>query len=353
MIKLNDRQNKILGFIRKNKSAKNKEILDFISRTDEKVTRLTVVRDLNKLLKVNLVSKKGEGRNVYYEEKEKTPLLFYFDTEKYFKLPPDEREVKSETFNFKVFDYFSKDIFSKEELEKLGKLNDLYRNRVKKLSSTILKKEFERLTIELSWKSSQIEGNTYSLIDTEILIKERKEAKGHSKEEAIMILNHKDALDYILDKCSDFEKITLAKIENVHKIIVKGLGVKENLRKRAVGITGTKFKPLDNEFQIREALEKMIAKINQNNFSPLARSLAIILLVSYIQPFEDGNKRTARLLGNAVLQANNYCPLSYRSIDESDYKKATLLFYEQNSARFFKELFVEQFKFAVNNYFLI
>jgi len=353
MIKLNERQNKILGFIQKNKYSKNKEIFDYILKTDEKVTRVTVIRDLNKLLKKGLISKKGKGRSVSYSEKEKSPLLSYFDVKKYFKLPPDEREVRFKTFNFKVFDYFSKDIFSKEELTKLGGLNDMYRGRIKKLSPTILKKELERLTIELSWKSSRIEGNTYSLIDTEILIKEKKEAKGHSKEEAIMILNHKKTLDYILDKRSDFKKLTLAKIENVHKMIVKGLGVKENLRKRAVGITGTRFKPLDNEFQIREALEKMIAKLNHSSLSPIVKSLAIILLISYIQPFEDGNKRTARLLGNAVLLADNYCPLSYRSIDEGDYKKATLLFYEQNSARFFKELFVEQFKFAVNNYFLV
>jgi len=77
----------------------------------------------------------------------------------------------------------------------------------------------------------------------------------------------------------------------------------------------------------------------------------MISLISYIQPFEDGNKRTARLAGNAILLANNVCPLSFRSIEESDYKKATLLFYEQNNARFLKELFISQFKFSINNYF--
>jgi Fic family protein len=74
-------------------------------------------------------------------------------------------------------------------------------------------------------------------------------------------------------------------------------------------------------------------------------------MIFYIQPFEDGNKRTARIIANAVLLANNVCPISYRSVDETDYKKAAVLFYEQNSARFFKQLFVEQFKFAVDNYF--
>lgn len=352
MIKLNDRQNKILGLIRKNESSGNKEILDFISKKEEKVTRLTIVRDLNKLIGYKLITRIGSGRNATYRTVEENSLLSYFDVEKYFQLPPDEREIKLKTFNFEVFDSFSKNIFVPTELKKLEELNKDYQKRIKRLSPTILKKEFERLTIELSWKSSRIEGNTYSLIDTEILIKEKKEAEGHSKEEAIMILNHKRALDYILDKKSDFQKISLAKIENIHKLIVVGMGVKENLRRRAVGITGTTFRPLDNEFQIREAVEKMIAIANSNKIHPLAKSLAAILLASYIQPFEDGNKRTARILGNAVLLANNYCPLSYRSIDESDYKKATLLFYEQGSARFFKELFTKQFQFAVKNYFL-
>jgi len=84
---------------------------------------------------------------------------------------------------------------------------------------------------------------------------------------------------------------------------------------------------------------------------PFSKAIFTTLMISYIQPFEDGNKRASRLLGNAILLANNACPLSYRSINEADYKKAVIIFYEQNSARFFKELFVEQFKFAVGNYF--
>ena len=74
-------------------------------------------------------------------------------------------------------------------------------------------------------------------------------------------------------------------------------------------------------------------------------------MISYIQPFEDGNKRTGRILANSILFAYNYCPLSYRSINETDYKKAIIIFYENNSLDYFKQLFVNQFKFAVNKYF--
>lgn len=353
MIKLNERQEKILGYIRKHKAATNKELVDYMSRLGEKVTRLTIVRDLDRLLKFKLISKMGSGRNVSYKEKIESPALSYFDAEKYFKLSPDERELKYEKFNFDVFGYFEKNIFSETEVGRLEKLNQEYQRRTKKMSASVLKKEFERLTIELSWKSSQIEGNTYSLIDTEILIKEHKEAKGHPKEEAVMILNHKQAIDYIFSRKGEFKSLNFAKIENIHSLLVKSLSAEKGIRKRLVGITGTKYRPLDNQHQIREAVEKMCRVINSGKVQPLAKALASILLISYIQPFEDGNKRTARLIGNAVLFAHGFCPLSYRSIDEAEYKKAILLFYEQNSARYFKELFAEQFRFAVKNYFLV
>ena len=348
-IKLNKRQSAIFEFIKTSKEAGNKEIKKYLEKSFDSASRITVIRDINFLLKNGFIVKKGGGRAVYYKESITSAILDYFDVEEYFKKGPDERKVAFEYFNFEIFSRL-KDIFTKKELENLKMLNNDYNKRVKKLSPTILKKEVERLTIELSWKSSQIEGNTYSLIDTEILIKEHKEAEGHKKAEAIMILNHKRALDYILDKKSDFKKISLRKIENIQRLLVDNLGIVKEIRKKPVGIVGTKYKPLDNEYQIKETLEKTIKIIN-NFKEPFSKALTAILMISYIQPFEDGNKRTARILGDALLLACDACPLSFRSVNEADYKKAVILFYEQNSARFFKELFIQQFEFAVNNYF--
>lgn len=350
MQKLTNRQSKILEFIKKTGDAGNKEILEELKKIETSISRVTAIRDLNILLEKNFLKKEGRGRNVKYKEKIKTPLLAYFDPEEYFKKGPDQRELLFERFNFDIFKNLT-DIFTKEELSELKKKNSLYQKRIKKLTPAILKKEFERLTIELSWKSSQIEGNTYTLIDTEILIKEHREAKGHSREEAIMILNHKNALDYILNKKNNFKKITLRQIENIHSLIINNLNVEKGLRKKIVGITGTKYRPLDNQHQIKEAMEKL-AKIINKTKEPFTKSLLAMIMISYIQPFEDGNKRTSRLLGNALLLAYDICPLSFRSIDEAEYKKAVILFYEQNSARYFKELFIEQFNFAVENYFV-
>ena len=142
----------------------------------------------------------------------------------------------------------------------------------------------------------------------------------------------------------------LKKLEELHALLIRDLGVDKGLRKSPVGIVGTNYKPLSNQLQIKEAVDKLINTINGTE-NIIEKALITVLMISYIQPFEDGNKRTGRILANAILFANDYCPLSYRSINESDYKKAVIIFYENNSLDYFKKLFVEQFKFAVEKYF--
>jgi Fic family protein len=182
------------------------------------------------------------------------------------------------------------------------------------------------------------------------LIKEHKTTDGKTAEEAKMILNHKEVFDFVLNNKQYFTTISRIKIEEIHKILTKEIGITANIRKTPVGITGSDYKPLDNQFQIEEALEQMIILINvKNNF--FEKSFLLLLLISYIQAFEDGNKRTARMTANSVLIANNSCPLSYKTIEEIDYKKATLLFYEQNNLSEMKKIFINQYSEAVHDYF--
>ena len=208
----------------------------------------------------------------------------------------------------------------------------------------------ERLGIDLSWKSSQIEGNTYSLLETERLLRESKTADGKTKEEAVMLLNHKDALRFILDNPDYLQLLTVSHIEDIHQLLTKELSVDRGIRHRRVGITGTNYHPLDNEFQIREAMRDSCNLINSRE-SIFEKALLTLVLLSYIQAFSDGNKRTARITSNAILIANGYCPLSFRSVDSIDYKKAMLIFYEQNNLYAFKQIFIDQFEFAVREYF--
>ena len=118
-----------------------------------------------------------------------------------------------------------------------------------------------------------------------------------------------------------------------------------------MGITGTKYLPLDNKWQIEEALNELIVQTKKNKSVP-EKSLIFLAVIAYLQPFTDGNKRTSRMISNAILLANGYYPLSYRSVDEVEYKKALILFYEQNNLYHLKRIFLEQQRFAIENYFL-
>ncbi len=85
--------------------------------------------------------------------------------------------------------------------------------------------------------------------------------------------------------------------------------------------------------------------------NPVEKALVAVVMISYIQPFEDGNKSVARMLGNAILIANNLTPVSFVGVDNIEYKKAVILFYEQNSIQYLKKLFIEQYELAINKYF--
>lgn len=342
---LSARQHAILQFVSIHGEATNRDLLAAVSDT----SRASLVRDLRELLTRGVVKKTGKGRSVTYQPNYRNPLVRYVDPTHYFSVGPDERQGVKQRFDFDVFAYAG-DILEHDDLARLNDTQQDYEKRLKKIPIAILRREQERHTIEFSWKSSQIEGNTYDLIETETLIKEAQEAVGHPREEATMILNQKKALDYITEYQGTFRTPSLHQIRSIHAIATKELGVKSGFRARPVGITGTRYQPLDNEHQIQEAMDALVRSLKKIK-DPFSRALAAILMISYIQPFEDGNKRTGRLVGNAILSSERCYMLSYRSVDARKYKEALLLFYEQNSAVMFKDLFVEQVLFARDNYF--
>ncbi|MFH1565578.1 MAG: Fic family protein [bacterium] len=345
---LNIRQKQILELINKGGGISRLEVVETLPK-QYRASVPTISRDLNLLLKSKLVAVSGKGPNTKYFPIDNNLLLRYVDIEEYFLIDPDKRENINTKFNNKIFGDLSC-IFSALEIRDINKENKSFSERSKSLSKDIYLKELERFVIEFSWKSSKIEGNTYSLLDTEALIKQKMEALGHSKEEAVMILNHKSAFETIMENIKDFRKISFSQITQLHNILVKDLNVETGIRSQAVGITGTKYVPLDNKWQIKEAIETLIATINKSKY-PLEKALLAITMISYIQPFADGNKRTARMLANAILVAHDFYPLSYRSVDESYYKKALIIFYEQNSLYPLKEIIKDQYLFAINTYF--
>ncbi len=342
------RESEIINFIKTNGESSSKKIFDNLPLH---ISYATLKRVLTKLLSEASIESIGKGRGTKYIISSTYKLLESIDLDKYYEKEIDDREI-NESFNLEIITETLKkhSVFTKSELEKLINLQKDYKTNIEQLSKTEYKKELDRLAIDLSWKSSQIEGNTYSLLETERLIKEKETASGKTKEEAIMLLNHKDALDFIIENLDYLHPLSVAKIEDIHSILLKELAVERNLRRRRVGISGTNYRPLDNEFQILEALKSTCDLINSKE-SIFEKALLALVLISYIQPFMDGNKRTARIVSNAILMNDNYCPLSFRTVDSIDYKKAMLLFYEQNNISRFKEIFITQFEFAVKTYF--
>lgn len=324
------------------------EIHKAIIKNKENLALVTVKRLLSQMLKADLLIMVGSGRSTKYSISIKGRVLANIKAQEYCAVEPDKRAGLS-NYNFDLLPKMPADIFSAEELEQLKTATTGYHERIKGLSATLAKKELERLIIELSWKSSKIEGNTYTLLDTEKLILENKKAPGHTQAEAQMILNHKEAFNYVRQYADQFKTLTRKNLEELHSLLVKDLNVQLGLRQKPVGVLGSIYRPLDNGQQIAEAVEALSQAVARMS-NPYAKALIAILGLSYIQPFEDGNKRTSRLLANALLLAYDCAPLSYRSVDENQYREAILVFYELNSLVPFKEIFIAQYEFAAKNY---
>jgi len=343
------RQQKIIEYLVQNGQGKSMDIHNYLA-ADEDLALITVKRELSSMVQQGLLAIKKAGAATSYTVTTYGRLLQAVDPQQYCQIEPDQRRGNT-SYNFNLFSEINFQLFNPQEYQRLEQATAIYRQRAAKVSPAINHKELERFMIELSWKSSKIEGNTYTLLNTERLLKYGLEAPHHNKEEAIMIINHKEAFQFIMDHQEIFLTLTRANLEKLHQILMKDLAVNNDLRAMGVGITGSRYRPLDNKYQIAEALEDLSLAISRLK-TGYDKALLALAGISYIQPFEDGNKRTGRLMANALLLAHNLAPLSYRSVSEEEYKEATLVFDELNSLVPLKKIFIGQYEFAANNYTL-
>lgn len=345
---IHSREQKIINILLEKSPLQSSDIHEMIVKSGEEISLVTVKRALSDMVAQNIIIQSGAGRSISYQISLPGRIFADIDASAYCAIEPDHR-YGQKRYRQDLFAGIPDVIFSPEELKKLEDATVEYRQRTSNLPSAIEKRELERLIIELSWKSSKIEGNTYTLLDTEKLILENKEAPGHPRSEAQMIINHKNAFNFVRENTAFFKTLSREYIEKLHAILVKDLNVGEGFRKKVIGITGSIYQPLDNQYQISEGLEALIAAVARIQ-TPYGKALVALLGISYLQPFEDGNKRTARLLANAILLAYGCAPLSYRSVEEGAYREAILVFYEINSIIPFKKIFINQYDFAARNY---
>jgi Fic family protein len=341
------RQQEILKLFSWGQKISSGQLLDMLMSS---VSIATLKRDLKTLSDLGYVERSGSNRDSEYSLTNFGLVHRSFDIGSYYLVPDTERKAML-SFNMEIFDILkNEEIFTKKEFEKLDVATAMFKSNAINASDVIYKKELERFVIEFSWKSSKIEGNTYTLLETEKLIREGLKKGDRSDFETAMILNHKKAYEFILKQSKDANpKLSRRVLEKIHSLVVADLGIGVGLRKAAIGISGSLYRPLSIGYQIEEQLKDLISCINAKS-SPYEKALIAVLGESYLQPFEDGNKRTARVLANGLLLQSGCAPLSYRSVNEQDYKEACLIFYEQNSIEAFKQIFIEQYIFAAENY---
>ncbi len=339
---ISNRSVKILRVLARSGSMSRAEIEVAIGES-----RINTIRELGQLENNNYIQKSGAARATVYTISAHGRTAVIWDTEDYLAQEPDNRHALYTHIEPELFGAV-RNIITPNDVSVV--VNTAIAKRRNAADSLTARKELERFVIELSWKSSKIEGNTYTLLDTERLIRESQEAPGHEHSEAIMILNHKRAFEYVWENQKSFEDLTVSSIEEIHQLLVSGLNVPYGIRNAPVGITGTAYIPPASKAEISPYLHDIVQTINKLQ-STLEKAMACLTLMPYLQPFEDGNKRTSRLTANAVLIAGGYPPLSYRSINEQAYKGALIIFYEQGSLANFRELFLEQLEDSATSYY--
>ena len=345
---LNQRQLAILELLHGGEALSRAENIERLS-LDRSVASITVIRDLSDLVDHGIVESSGRARATTYRLSQLNPTLRYIDMRAYFAKSLDVRDVKV-TFDRSIFSHLSA-LHTTDERQLWDKSAHLFQKQKRALSSAMYKRELERFLIDFAWKSSQIEGNTYDLIETETLLKEKIRARGHSEAEALMVLNHKGAFEFITKNESAFrKKLTRTLVVQLHQIVTGGLEVQSGIRREQVRITGTRYIPPSSYAKLTPLFDDAIQAINKSTYPP-DKALIAVSLIAYLQPFVDGNKRTSRMLGNAILLAYGYYPLSYRNIDVTEYRKAIILIYEQNNLYHMKRICMEQLQFAIDNYF--
>ena len=213
-------------------------------------------------------------------------------------------------------------------------------------AGTYARQILNRLLIELSWNSSRLEGNTYSLLDTRRLLDVGEEAEGKARLETQMILNHKDAIEFLVDAADDvgFNRYTIL---NLHALLANNLlpdpDAAGRLRRMQVEIGGSVFYPLGVPQLIEECFDRILA-IASAIADPFEQAFFVMVQLPYLQPFDDVNKRVSRLSANIPLIKGNFSPLSFEDVSRSLYTEAMLGVYELNRIELLRDVFLSAYK---------
>lgn len=238
----------------------------------------------------------------------------------------------------------------RRQLHKMGKTTDS-----QEPAGTYSRAILNRLLIDLSWASSHLEGNTYSRLDTRELIEHGRSAQGKAALETQMILNHKSAIELLVENIdtAEFNHYTLM---NIHSALSENLlpnpADEGRIRQHAVDIGKSVYRPLSVPAQIEDALKLVLNKASQIS-DAFEQSFFMMVHLPYLQPFADINKRTSRLAANLPLFRANLCPLTFLDVPEQAYSRATLGVYEMARLELLRDLYVWAYERSTQEYLAI
>ncbi len=233
-----------------------------------------------------------------------------------------------------------------DELAKLGRMQG------QQPAGTYARKVLEQLLIDLSWSSSHLEGNKLTRLDTERLF---EDGASTGDTDAVMLLNHKYAIEFLVDAVPE-QGLTGSVIRNMHAVLMQDLLPDPDtlgaIRQRIVNISDTVYFPS----QVPMVLEEMFAHVvdkARNIKNPIEAAFFLWVNIAYLQPFEDGNKRTSRLSANIPLMLYNSAPLSFMDVRREEYSEAMLGVYELRDVALAVELFDTTYRRSAQKYAVI
>ena len=219
-------------------------------------------------------------------------------------------------------------------------------------AGTYAKRILTRLLVDLAWASSRLEGNTYEILETERLIEAGEEAGGRDRAEALMILNHKDAIQYVVDHLEDAD-VDRRTLFDLHALLANGLlydpGLGGRLRRLPVGIGRSAYLPIEDEFDVAAEFDVFLGKAAAIA-DPFELSFFVLVHLPYLQPFADVNKRTSRVAANVPLLKAGLAPLSFVATDDREYVDGLLGVYELNEVALLKQVYLDSYLASARSY---
>lgn len=333
--------------------------------------RRAIQRALANLIKKNVIEAQGQARARAYILKENLakqvqPSLKPEDNKIFDEIPLSQKSIellsyllrpmKSRTLVRYNHDFLKSyqpnqtaylSLAQRKELLDIGTAENMTRP-----AGTYARNILNRLLIDLSWNSSRLEGNTYSLLETKRLIELGENAPGKNITEAQMIINHKEAIEYIIESANE-KTISSHEIRSIHALLSENLlgdaSASGRLREISVGISGARYIPLDNPHVLKDYFNMFIKKLNLIK-DPFEQSFFSLVQLSYMQAFEDVNKRTARLVSNIPLIKKNLKPLSFMDVNQKEYVTSLLGIYEKNDINLLRDLYIWAYKRSSQRY---